>query len=313
MEHVETALRAVTATVFPHRALETQKLWMTRRMYKPADLSTRQTAAAINRLNNALPLFPGGTENAKFSAVQIIELLEWSLPTTWRTKFNLDGYVPTMHSKMKLIEACKAIEQNEVVAEKPNKTADGKKSKRQKNGKSKFTGKRSERKNDGEKSLKYYCTEHGKNPTHNTLDCYTLKNRAKLGSTGHGGTSNQKTFSNKNFCKEINLLARKSTKKKVLDLYNSAIQREIAKLAKKSSKRKERAPTSDSSDSDSDISVNAIAEKSVSKKANLDINSKEQNYQKKVSWLRDHGSDSSEHEDPYDSTDYAEAAGKSDT
>ena len=58
-ENVQLALNAVSTTVFPHRALEIQKLWMrNRRMYKPAELTTRQTAAAINRLNNSLPLFP---------------------------------------------------------------------------------------------------------------------------------------------------------------------------------------------------------------------------------------------------------------
>ena len=47
-ENVQTALKAVTASVFPHRALEIQKLWMNRKMFKPANLNARQTAAAIN-------------------------------------------------------------------------------------------------------------------------------------------------------------------------------------------------------------------------------------------------------------------------
>jgi hypothetical protein len=56
--HVDTALNGVATTVFPHRALEIQKLWINRRMFKPTELTTRQTTAAINRLNNVLPLFP---------------------------------------------------------------------------------------------------------------------------------------------------------------------------------------------------------------------------------------------------------------
>jgi len=48
VEHVQTALKAVTASVFPHRALEVQKLWMNRKMFKPFNLNARQTAAAIN-------------------------------------------------------------------------------------------------------------------------------------------------------------------------------------------------------------------------------------------------------------------------
>ena len=64
---------------------------MNRRMFKPAELTTRQTAAAINRLNNALPLFPGGSDDSKFTENEVVELLEWSLPPTWRAKFDLDG------------------------------------------------------------------------------------------------------------------------------------------------------------------------------------------------------------------------------
>ena len=59
VEHVQQALDAVAITVFPNRVLEIQKLWMNHCMFKPAELTTRNTSAAINRLNNALPLFPG--------------------------------------------------------------------------------------------------------------------------------------------------------------------------------------------------------------------------------------------------------------
>ena len=38
-ENVQLALNAVSTTVFPHRALAIQKLWMNRRMYKPAELT----------------------------------------------------------------------------------------------------------------------------------------------------------------------------------------------------------------------------------------------------------------------------------
>jgi hypothetical protein len=113
--HVQQALKAVTETVFPHRALETQKLWMNRKMFKPVELTTRQMAASINRLNNALPFFPNATEASKFSEGELIGLLEWSLPATWRAKFDLDGCIPTLHSRARLIEA---IEQSKTSMEK---------------------------------------------------------------------------------------------------------------------------------------------------------------------------------------------------
>jgi hypothetical protein len=120
-DHAQEALEAVTGTVFPQCAMETQRLWMNRKMFKPVELITRQMAASINCLNNALPFFPNATEASKFLEVKLLELLDRSLPVTWRAKFDLDGYIPTLHSKTKLIEACVAIEHSKISLEKPSK------------------------------------------------------------------------------------------------------------------------------------------------------------------------------------------------
>jgi hypothetical protein len=110
---VDTVLAPVAITVFPHRALEMQRLWMNRGMRKPYELTTRKTTAAITWINNALPLFPGGTDASKFSNAKVNGLLEWSLPPSWRSKFDLNGYIPTLDTKAKLIESCEAIERNQ--------------------------------------------------------------------------------------------------------------------------------------------------------------------------------------------------------
>jgi hypothetical protein len=109
-ELVDTAMTAVATTVFTYRALEIQRLWMTRGMQKPYEMITRKTAAAITRISNALPFFPGGTDTSKFSDSEVVGLLEWCLPPSWRTKFDLDGYVPTLDSGYK-IENRKILEQ----------------------------------------------------------------------------------------------------------------------------------------------------------------------------------------------------------
>ncbi len=211
-EMVQEALEAVSTSVFPHRALEIRKLWMNRRMFKPAALTTGQTAAAINRLNNALPLFPMGSDASKFSDVELIGLLEWSLPPAWRTKFDLDGYVPTLGSRARLIEACEAIERN-IVETEETKAPTERNNKKRKNGKKP----NDDKKNDANPNKnKYYCSEHGKNPSHVTANCYTIKNRAKAAGS-QGGKSNH-SFSNKTFRKEVNLLSKKTSKKKVLDM-----------------------------------------------------------------------------------------------
>ena len=65
--------------------------------FQTADWLTRQTAAAINQLNNTLPMFPMGSKASTFLDVKIIGLLEWSLPPQWLKKFDLDGFMPTLH------------------------------------------------------------------------------------------------------------------------------------------------------------------------------------------------------------------------
>jgi hypothetical protein len=102
IEHIGCAMDQVSNAVFPHWALEIQKLWMVRGMKEPYDLSTRKTAAAITKINNCLPVFPLGSPASKFTDQEVVGLLERSLPSTWRKKFDLDGYIPTLGTKAKL-------------------------------------------------------------------------------------------------------------------------------------------------------------------------------------------------------------------
>jgi hypothetical protein len=64
-------------------------------------------------LNYSLPLFPNGRETDKYNPGEILEILEWSIPEVWRTKFDLDGYVPTEFTEERFITECEAVEQNE--------------------------------------------------------------------------------------------------------------------------------------------------------------------------------------------------------
>jgi hypothetical protein len=167
-------------------------------MFKPTELTTRQTAAAIDRLNNALPLFPLGTDASKSTNIEIIGLLEWSLPPAWRTKFDLDGYIPTLHNRAKLIENCEAMERNASLEERTPSSSkkNGKKHKKKRkneNGSTEYP------KGDRSNNKSFYCSEHGKNPTHITADCFTINNCDKAGSQGAN-----RSFSNKSFCKEVN-------------------------------------------------------------------------------------------------------------
>jgi hypothetical protein len=250
-EIVLGALNAVAETVFPHRALETQKQWMRRGLKKPKELSFRKTVAAVGRLNNSIPYFPRGSEVDKFSREEIVELLEWSIPQTWRTKFDLDGYTPTMHTKERMITECEQIERNEGLQKsliKNHPSASTKTTVHKK-------GKGNKYKREGTKSYSaekkdFYCKEHGKNPTHNTDACFTLKNRANK------ETNASSHLTKKSFRREINLLARKKPRAKVIEMFATILQAERTKL--NNYKKAKNASKSKTSDSESDESEDEI-------------------------------------------------------
>jgi hypothetical protein len=116
-------------------------------------------AALINRLNNFLPFFSNATETSKFSEVELIGLLEWSLHVTWRVKFDLDGHTPTLHAKIKLIEGCEAIERIKISLKNASKEENSQNQKMVKTVASRIAALPAKNK----KSVsKRYCTEHGK-------------------------------------------------------------------------------------------------------------------------------------------------------
>jgi hypothetical protein len=56
----------------------------------------------------------------------------------------------------------------------------------------------------------YYYTKHGKNPTHNSEQCYAVKDKAAKQANGFNG----KTMTKESFRRKINMMAKKSSKKK---------------------------------------------------------------------------------------------------
>jgi hypothetical protein len=150
-------------------------------------------------------MFPGGTEESKFSDPEVVALLEYAVLAAWYIQFNLKGYTPTDGTKAKFIAECEAIEQNHVFEKNDQEK---KKFDNKKNVKFSSSAGGSDKMDVQRKS--HYCTHHGKNSTHGTADCLVLKNKART--KGSAGT--KRTFSNNGLRKEINTLARGSSKKK---------------------------------------------------------------------------------------------------
>ena len=155
-----------------------------------------------------LPLFPGGSDASKFTDVEIVGLLEWSLPPAWRAKFDLDGYIPSLDSKARLIDACEAIERNEVAKEKEAKPTKKGKGVKPKNENSESAHKK------GDNKKKKFFVWNMDTTLRTALAIVThSKNRANKNGTATAPHP-VRSFLNKAFHKEVNFLARASDKKR---------------------------------------------------------------------------------------------------
>jgi hypothetical protein len=84
-------------------------------------MTVRKLVAIITKMNKSLARFPGASEDDKFEADDLLEIIEWALPVRWRAKFDLDRYVPSLFDKARLIAEAEAIERSEAVLVKPTK------------------------------------------------------------------------------------------------------------------------------------------------------------------------------------------------
>jgi hypothetical protein len=125
---------------------------------------------------------------SKFSEGELLGLLEWSLPATWRAKFDLDGYIPTLHSRAKLIEACEAIEQSKTSMEKPQKEEGTSIQKKAKRAASKISAPPAKKQNSGSM---YHCTEHGHNSTHSSSRLLDTEKSSQVSQSSPDGQENR--------------------------------------------------------------------------------------------------------------------------
>ena len=198
-EKIDKALQAVTLSVFPHRALETQKMWMRKYMKKPFDMTYRVMQAKILKMNQSLPLFPNADDDSKFSAAEILEILEFTLPAKWRAKFDLNSYVPTQHDRTRLLNECEALERNEKLEHRANQKTPHR---------SGLSNKKERRVPANQRSKSpavkaKMCSEHGLNSTHDSAGCWILHPNLKPAKFAKAKTGKNK---------EVNALLKNTSK-----------------------------------------------------------------------------------------------------
>jgi hypothetical protein len=115
-------------------------------------MTVRKLVAIITKMNKSLARFPGASDDGKFEADDLLEIIKWALTVRWRAKFDLDRYVPSLYDKARLIAEAEAIERSEAVLVKPTKAQETKEKKSSKS----RAQKKVQPKNDKKTSTEYY-------------------------------------------------------------------------------------------------------------------------------------------------------------
>jgi hypothetical protein len=252
-DHVEKALRAVSETVFPFRALETQKQWMSKYMKKPYDMTAKTMTNTMSKINNFLPYFPDAEPDSKYSESELIGILQYAVPDYYMAAFDQKDYIPTENSKAKFIAECERVERN---TKPKSHERDDDDDDRKSNKKVKFAKSEKSNKKSGAKSATndsgMYCT-HCKTDTHNTASCYKMKKIAR-DKADAGKAREKEPYSKRTFRKEVNAIARRAGKHGGIKLVEKAIKREQVKQAKQAKKHENVARAKKVAESDSESS-----------------------------------------------------------
>ena len=176
VENFSNCLNDVTNHFFPRRALVLQKRWMRYYLRKEEEMSIREYVGRVDELNKYLEQFPPFQANQTLPTVELLEALEFSVPPRWQKKMMEMDFEPTEHSVDEFIKFCERWERLEMTekvlqkdkVEKGNFDHDERKKKFNRSSPTKKEGK-----GNGK-----WCEVH-ESTTHNTVDCFVVKNAKK--------------------------------------------------------------------------------------------------------------------------------------
>ena len=194
IDDVNAGIREIMNYVVPFKGLQRQKRFMRRKCRKPMDMTAREFYNHFIRMNDQeLPSMPplyNGTQ--RLTDDEVTDILLYAFPASWSAEMAKQGFDPFSTTSMAVLEFCERMEASEEVFQPTNKN--GKASGNDK-GSSKKKSSGGHHKSGGQ----YYCLHHGKNTSHDTNDCQTLKNPSKKMKSGddNKGKHANKTWSRK--------------------------------------------------------------------------------------------------------------------
>ena len=179
MPNYEKCLDDVAEHVFPEKAGQIQKRYMRRNIHFSKEYTVKQWVARVKELNGYLKDFPAhnGTATQPLDTDELLDILEYGVPSSWRREFTVQGFDPVDQGIRKFVEFCTRLEL--CVPSGPEPKVESSQT-------AKAAGKRKAEVSTTSMSStggKFYCELHGQNKTHHTKDCFEMKRRAKRAKT----------------------------------------------------------------------------------------------------------------------------------
>ena len=100
---------------FPPKALQRQKRYLRRELYKPCDTKIRYFIYRINKMIKYLKTFPPFEEGQRLPEDDILELVEFSLLNEWQKELIIQVFDYETQGLTDLVKFCERLETTEEI------------------------------------------------------------------------------------------------------------------------------------------------------------------------------------------------------
>ena len=100
----------LTRYIFPIKVVQIQKRFMMRFLCKPRDMKTREYVSHMCEINEMLVHFPTADQESKLPNNEMLDLLEFGMPSLWQKAMILQDVDPLDHTLTELVNFCERLE-----------------------------------------------------------------------------------------------------------------------------------------------------------------------------------------------------------
>ena len=108
--HFKSTTQGLVEHFFPPKALQREKRYLCRGLYKPKDCPVRDFVCRVNEILEYLSKFPPFANNQGLPEDEVIELIEFALPREWQRQMLVQGFDPASKSIQDLVDFCERLE-----------------------------------------------------------------------------------------------------------------------------------------------------------------------------------------------------------